>query len=100
MARPTKYIHDPEPYLVNPDIYVLYELNFNKDVIRPGDKIKFKNMRGVFVFTRLAHNKKLDSTWIDCFDLMTKETRSFHVAKLKTVIRPKKSRRKKLNAAV
>ena len=86
-----------EPYAVNPDITVQFELDFNKDKILPGDKLKFKNMRGTFVFVRLAHNQRLDSTWIDCFDHDTKETRSFHVAKLKTVIRPKKSRRKKVN---
>lgn len=92
---PRGWSHTPVPYAVNPDISVQYELEFNKDTIKPGDKIKFKNTRGTFIFVRLAHNAKLDSTWIDCVDFNTKETRSFHVAKLKAVIRPKKSRRKK-----
>lgn len=87
--------NNPPPYAVNPDISVQYELEFNNDVIKPGDKIKFKNIRGTFVFVRLAHNQKIDSTWIDCIDVNTRETRSFHLAKLKMVIRPKKSRRKK-----
>jgi hypothetical protein len=95
MGRKKKFVHTVEPYAVNPKISVKYELLYGKDVIKPGDKIKFKNMRGMFVFVRLAHNEELDSTWIDCYDLNTKETRSFHVAKLKMVVRPKRSYRKK-----
>lgn len=87
--------YNPEPYQVNPDICVLYQLDFYGDLIKPGDKLKFKNDRSTYVFVRLAHNVKLDSTWIDCTDFDTKETRSFHVSKLKLVVRPKKSRRKK-----
>lgn len=93
---PRGWKHVVEPYQVNPDISVVYELDFNNDVIKPGDKIKFKNIRGTFTFSRLAHNRVLDSTWIDCVDDKTKETRSFHLAKLKMVIRPKRSRRKKV----
>lgn len=92
---PRGWKYDRAPYAVNPDIVVQYELQFNNDLIKPGDKIKFKNIRGTFEFKWLAHNCRLDSTWIDCYDVSTRELRSFHLAKLKAVIRPKKSRRKK-----
>lgn len=92
---PRGWSYDPPPYQVNPDISVQYELQFNNDLIKPGDKLKFKGVRGTFQFKWLAHNSKLDSTWIDCYDCNTRELRSFHLAKLKAVIRPKKSRRKK-----
>lgn len=85
-----------EPYAVNPEIFVTYELPFNTQIIKPGDKIKFRHIRGIFVFVRVAHNVRFDSTWIDCIDMKTRGTRSFHVAKLKTVVRPKRSYRKKI----
>lgn len=84
------------PYAVNPEIFVTYELPFNTQIIKPGDKIRFRNMRGIFIFVRLAHNVRLDSTWIDCIDSKTRGTRSFHVGKLKSVVRPKRSYRKKV----
>lgn len=83
------------PYAVNPAIFVTYELPFNTEIIKPGDKIRFKNVRGIFIFVRVAHNMKIDSTWIDCVECKTGTTRSFYVDKLKTVIRPKRSYRKK-----
>lgn len=83
------------PYAVNPDIFVTYELPFRQDTIKPGDRIRFRHIRGIFIFVRLAHNVRLDSTWIDCIDTKTRGTRSFHVAKLKQVVRPKRSYRKK-----
>lgn len=87
-----------EPYAVNPKISVIYHLLYGKDTITPGDKIRIRNMRGTFTFVRLAHNEELDSTWIDCTD-STGAMRSFHVAKLKSVVRPKRSYRKRKAAA-
>lgn len=97
MARTRKKSPRPEalPYGTNPDIVVAYELPWGDDVIRPPDKIKFKNIIGWFEFIKVAHNSKLDATWIDCKDVNTGEFRSFHVHKLKEVSRPKKSRAKK-----
>jgi hypothetical protein len=66
-----------------------------KDVIKPGDQIKFKNIKSLYTFIHMAHNEKLDVTWIDCRDSATGEYRSFYVDRLKTVVRAKKSRRKK-----
>lgn len=93
---PRGWSYRPAPYSANPHISVQYELNFGKEVVVPGDKLKFKGERQTFTFVRLAHNAKLDVTWIDCLSPQG-ETRSFHVGKLKTVVRPKRSRRKKVN---
>jgi len=83
------------PYSINDDIHVYYEVEYLKDVIKPGDRIKFKHIRGEFVFILMAHNSEKDVTWIDCRDSATGEYRSFYVDRLKTVVRAKKSRRKK-----
>lgn len=88
---------DRPAYAVNPDISVFYELKFGKDIIKPGDALKFKDVRGSFKFIQLAHNAKLDVTWIDCFSIETGEYRAFYVEKLKGVVHAKKSIRKKMN---
>lgn len=82
------------------DIAVQYEMEHNGDLIKPGTVIKMKNMAKTFKFRCLAHNIKLDSTWIECIDNTTGEWRAFRVDKLKGVVKPKKSRRKKKNATV
>ena len=83
------------PYSINPNIHVYYELEFLKDVIKPGDRITFKGVRGEFTFLHMAHNSELDVTWIDCRNPATGEHRSFYVDRLKGLVRAKKSRRKK-----
>lgn len=83
------------PYSMNDNIHVYYELEYLKDVIKPGDKIKFKNVRGEFIFILMAHNIEKDVTWIDCRSTTTGEYRAFYVDRLKCLIRDKKSRRKK-----
>jgi len=80
----------------NPDIVVYTELEFGKDIIKPGDKIKIKNARGYFIFHKWVHNTHLDVTWIDCMNPNTGEFRSFYMDNLKGVHRAKKSIRKKL----
>jgi hypothetical protein len=72
------------------------EWPFGNDVIKPGDKIKIKNRRGTFTFRSVAHNSNIDATWVDCFDDATHQFRAFPIDTIKTVLRPKKSRRKKL----
>ena len=84
------------PYNDNENIHVFYELNFKKDVIKPGDKIVFKNVRGVFFFQQFVTNSKLDVQWIDCREMATMQYRSFYVDRLKGVYRAKKRIRKKL----
>jgi hypothetical protein len=83
-------------YVFNDDIHVLYELEFNKDIIKPGSRIKIKNQRGVFIFRCVAHNIKLDSTWIDCLG-PNHQWHSFPIDRLKNLVKPKRSRRKKAN---
>lgn len=94
-----KYKDDEQPthYGVNHDISVFYELKFGKDIIKPGDSLKFKDVRGLFRFIRLAHNIKKDVTWIDCYSPTTGEYKSFYVDRLKGVVHAKKSIRKKMN---
>lgn len=84
-------------YGVNPDISVFHELKFGSKVIKPGDMIKFKEVRGTFKFIQLAHNIKKDVTWIDCYSPTTGEYRSFYVERLKGPVYAKKSIRKKMN---
>lgn len=83
------------PYSMHPNIHVYYELEYMKDVIKPGDKITFKNVRGEFIFILMAHNSEKDVTWIDCKNPATGEYRAFYVDRLKGLVRAKKSRRKK-----
>lgn len=83
-------------YVLNDDIHVQYELEFKKDLLKPGSRIKIKNQRGVFIFRCIAHNIKLDSTWIDCLG-PNHQWQSFPVDKLKGIVKPKRSRRKKTN---
>ena len=85
-----------EPFSYNDSINVYYELEFGRDVIKPGDKIRFKNSHGYFVFHKWVHNSQLDVTWIDCMDTKTFEFKSFYMDRLKGVHRAKKSIRKKL----
>lgn len=77
------------------DIFVSYEMEFGKDVVRPGTPIKIKYQRGVFRFRCLAHNIKLDSTWIDCIHVGDGSWHSFRVEQIRGVVKPKRSRRKK-----
>jgi signal peptidase I len=97
MSRQKKE-YDRKPYHVNDDISVFYEIKYGKDVIKPGDLIKIKDVRGTFRFIQLAHNINKDVTWIDCINNVTGEYRSFYIEKLKGLIRAKKSIRKKMNA--
>jgi len=94
MPRKKKDV-DSVPYSINKNIHVYYELEFLKDVIKPGDRITFKNVRGEFIFILMAHNSEKDVTWIDCRNPATGEFRAFYVDRLKGLVRAKKSRRKK-----
>jgi hypothetical protein len=83
-------------YPLNESIHVQYELEFGKDIIKPGNKIRIKNDRNIYQFRCLAHNISLDKTWIDCISA-DGGWRSFPVSKLKCLVKPKRSRRKKAN---
>lgn len=89
---PVEYV----PYRNNPNVYVYYELNFKNDVIKPKDRIKIKFDRDTYIFLRLAHHVKNDTTWVDCISEKKGSWHSFHVDSIQRVIRPKRSRRKKI----
>jgi hypothetical protein len=78
----------------NPDIVVYYELQFNGEIMKPGEKFKIKNDSKTYIFQCFAHNITLDSSWIDAMCLDTGEFRSFRVDRIKGLVR-KKSRVKK-----
>lgn len=88
----------PIPAIDNSHLYVYYELEFGKSIIKPGDKLKIKNERGNFIFVKWVHNTKTDTSWIDCLDNnQTKHFRSFRIDRIKSLIKPKKSRAKKID---
>lgn len=95
MKKKTSKQVDSKPYGHNPNISVFYELEWGKDVIKPGDPIKIKNERGTFKFIQWVHNSEKDVTWIDCLDTKQGRFRAFYMERLKGVVRPKRSRRKK-----
>ena len=80
------------------DICVQFELKFGEETITPGTVLKIKNQHGTFKFRCIAHNTKNGKTWLDAIDLRTGEWRSFHLDKIKNVVKPKRSRRKKTTA--
>ena len=92
-STPREYI----PYEHNDHVVVFYELEFRNDVMKPGDKFKRKFDRDTYTFLRLAHHIKNDSTWVDCLSDSKKSWHSVRVADIQSIIRPKKSRRKKIN---
>lgn len=97
MIKRQTVVTNTEPHSFNDDIHVSYELEHGRDVIKPGSIIKFKGVRGTFVFRCMAHNVKIDSTWIDCYEVETRSLKSFHIEKLIGVVKPKRSRRNKPN---
>ena len=84
-----------EPYGGNPNIVVKWELPFGKDLIVPGDKIRFKNDRDIYIFQRVCSHLKTENVWIDCLSEKNKSYNSLSIDKLKSVIRPKRSYKKK-----
>lgn len=77
-----------------------FELPFGKDIIRTGDNIKIRNTRGTFRFIKVVHNITQDITWVDCMDNNTGEFRSFYVERIKNVVRPKRSYKRKTDVPV
>jgi len=94
-TKRTKTKREYIPYSANDNIAVVYELGFKDDTIKPGDRIWIKN-KGWYKFRLLAHNIKLDTSWVDCVDCETGEWKAFRVDQITKVDRPKKSYRKKI----
>lgn len=80
-----------------PDHVTKYtELDFDGEVISPGQKVKIKNRRGTFTYRGWAHNSKRDVQWLELIDDKTGQFRQFYVDQLRSVVRPKRSRAKKV----
>lgn len=88
-------------YPNNDKIHVQYEVEYTNgkvtDKVKPGDRIRIKNQRGVFIFRCLAHNIEQDFTWIDCFEYKDRRFRAFPIEMFRGPVKAKKSRRKKPN---
>ena len=78
-----------------PHIIPSFEFEFQGDTIVPKALIKFKNTRGIFKFRCIATNVTTGKTWIDCINVDTGEWKSFYVEKLKGLVKPKRSRRRR-----
>jgi hypothetical protein len=90
-----KKVEITQPYGYNENIFVAYEFPFGRDVMKPGDIIKIKNQRGKYRFIKVAHHAGKDVTWVDVMNVDDGQYYSFYVERIKLIIRPKKSRRKK-----
>lgn len=91
---------DPARVYLNPDIDIQYELTIGNDVLKVGDPILIKgDNKTRYNFRFLAHNIKLDSTWVELCG--PTGFRSVRIEKLKFIrIVKKRSRRNKVNEAV
>lgn len=84
-------------YANSDHIHVQYEFDFEGEpVVANKTILRMKNTYGTFKFRCLAHNIQTDRTWIECIDNKSGAWRAFPVDKLKGIVKPKKSRRKKV----
>lgn len=75
MARRKKNaIEEFPPYHTNPDI-VFVELFFKGEPIKPGQLLKMKNDRRVYIFERMCCNTRLGVEWVD---LRSQENGDWH----------------------
>jgi len=74
-----------------------YEYTLGKDTIKPGDKIRIKNDRNIYMFRCYASNVVTDSHWIDCIG-PNGDWRSFRIDKIKCLVKPKKARARKVKS--
>lgn len=72
-----------------------FEFKAGRDMVRPGQLIRIKGKQGTFKFRCLATNTRQDVTWIECVETKTGHFRAFHIEEFKSIVKPKKSRRKK-----
>jgi hypothetical protein len=93
-----------ELYL-NPDIVVSYEMQLNGQTLKTGDPVKIKHDHNLYRFRCLAHNVKLDTTWVDLVVVndrnsarqLTGGFRSVRPEQLKTIAVKRSRRGKKDN---
>ncbi|ASZ74928.1 hypothetical protein FDI69_gp114 [Rhodococcus phage Trina] len=98
MVRQKKAVKDVlGPYWYNPNIRLVYELPFKKDVIVPGTLLKLTGSdRSIYRFVCLVVNSETGKEWIDVFDTNLGGKRSFYVDRIKAIHIAKKSRAKKV----
>lgn len=90
MARRKKY----EPLSQeNPFWEISYEYQHGRDLIVPGNQIKFKGDRGTFIFQRVVYHTEKNVTWIDCYN--ASGYRAFYIDRLKGLVKIRKKRVKK-----
>lgn len=89
---PKEYI----PYADNPQVYVRYELQFGKDLMVPGTKFKKKYDRDIYRFLHLAHHIPNDNTWVDAYSISRGSRHSIAITDIQKIVKPKKSRVKKV----
>jgi len=62
--RKKNAIEERPPYHTNPNI-VFVDLYFKGELVKPGQLLKVKNDRRVYIFERMVANTKLGVEWID-----------------------------------
>lgn len=77
----------------NPFWEISYEYQHGRDLIIPGNEIKFKGERSVFIFQRVVYHTEKDVTWIDCYN--SSGYRAFYIDRLKGLVKVRKKRVKK-----
>ena len=83
-----------EAYYFAPHVSVYDTLDFDGELISPGQKVRIKNRRGTFTFRGWAHNSKADVQWLDLIEDKTGMFRTFYLDELKGIVRAKRSRKK------
>jgi len=82
------------PYWSNPNVSIVYELQWGRETIVPGTLIKIKNDRSQYRFTRLVVDSETGKEWIDCMNVSLGGFYSFYVDRIKDLVH-KRSRVKK-----
>ena len=96
MNKRSKAKNPTKPFPHNDSIIIHYQWSHGKDEILPGDKITFKSIRGKFTFIKVVDNRSAGVVWIDCLEDKTHTFRSFYIDKLKSKVKPKVPRKRKV----
>jgi hypothetical protein len=83
-------VDDRPPYWMNPDIHLVHELQYKKELIKPGIHLKIKNQYSTFTFLRLVINAATGKEWIDVVDDKNGSRRSFTTDKIMGIARGKR----------
>lgn len=95
MPRKSKPTDPPRPPYFGMEHIKLYDsLEFDGEMISPGQKVKIKNKRGLYTFRGWVHNTRKDVQWLDLMEDKTGQFRQFYIEQLRGVVKPKRSRKK------